>query len=38
MISDQIKDTLIDQIVTGLIGQGTEGLKPIIEALDFLRN
>ena len=33
MISDQIKDTLIDQIVTGLIGQGTEGLKPIIEAL-----
>jgi len=33
MISDRINDTLIDQIVKGLIGQGPEGLKPVIEAL-----
>ena len=33
MISDQIKDTLVDQIVKGLIGQGTEGLKPVLELL-----
>jgi len=33
MITDQVKDTLIDQIITGLIGQGIEGLKPIVEAL-----
>lgn len=33
MISDQIKDTLIDQIIKGLIGQGPEGLKPVLELL-----
>jgi putative transposase len=33
MISDQLKDSLIDEIVKGLIGQGTEGLKPVIELL-----
>lgn len=33
MISDQVKDSLIDQIVKGLIGQGTEGLKPVLELL-----
>ena len=33
MITDQLKDTLIDQIVKGLIGQGTEGLKPVLELL-----
>jgi len=33
MISDQLKDTLIDQIVKELIGQGSEGLKPVIELL-----
>ena len=33
MISDQLKDTLIDQIVKGLIGQGTEGLKSVLEML-----
>ena len=33
MITEQLKDTLIDQIVKGLIGQGTEGLKPVLELL-----
>ena len=33
MISDQLKDTLIDQIVKGLIGQGSDGLKPVLELL-----
>jgi len=33
MISDQIKDTIIDQIIKGLIGQGTEGVKPVLEIL-----
>ena len=33
MISDQVKDSLIDQIIKGLIGQGTEGVKPVLELL-----
>lgn len=33
MISDQLKDTLIEEIVKGLIGQGPEGLKPVLELL-----
>ena len=33
MISDQIKDTLVDQIIKGLIGQGTEALRPVLELL-----
>ena len=33
MISDQLKDTLVDQIVKGLIGQGMEGLRPVLELL-----
>jgi len=33
MISDHLKDTLIEEIVKGLIGQGSEGLKPILELL-----
>ena len=33
MISDQIKDSIVDKIVKGLIGQGTEGIKPILELL-----
>lgn len=33
MISDLVKDRLIDQIVKGLIGQGSEGLKSILELL-----
>ncbi len=33
MISNQLKDTLVDQIIKGLIGQGTEGLKPVLELL-----
>jgi putative transposase len=33
VISDQLKDSLIDEIVKGLIGQGTGGLKPVIELL-----
>ena len=31
MISDQLNDTLVEQI--GLIGQGTEGIKPVLELL-----
>lgn len=33
MITDQIKDTLIDEIIKGLIDQGTGGLKPVLELL-----
>lgn len=33
MISDQLNDNIIEQIVKGLIGYGTEGLKPILELL-----
>ena len=33
MISDQLKDTLVDQIIKGLIGQGTDGIKPVLELL-----
>lgn len=33
MISDHLKDTLIEEIVKGLIGQGSEGLKPALELL-----
>jgi len=33
MISDQLNDTLAEQIVKGLIGQGTEGIKPVLELL-----
>ena len=33
MIADQVKDTLIDQIIKGLIGKGTEGLQPVLELL-----
>lgn len=33
MISDQLKDTLVEEIVKGLIGQGMEGLKPVLELL-----
>jgi putative transposase len=33
MISDQIKDNLIEEITKGLIGHGTDGLKPVLEAL-----
>jgi len=33
MISDQLKNTLIEEIVKGLIGQGPEGLKPVLEMI-----
>jgi transposase-like protein len=33
VITDQLKDTLVEQIIKGLIGEGTEGLKPILELL-----
>lgn len=33
MISDQLKDTLVDQIIQGLIGQGSDGIKPVLELL-----
>jgi len=33
MISDQLNDTLIEQIIKGLIGQGAEGIKPVLELL-----
>jgi putative transposase len=33
MISDQLKDTLVEQIVKELIGQGSEGIKPVLELL-----
>lgn len=33
MISDQVSNSLIDQIVKGLIGQGSEGFKSVFELL-----
>lgn len=33
MISDQLNDTLVEQIIKELIGQGTEGVKPVLELL-----
>ena len=33
MISDQLKDSLVEEIVKGLIDQDGEGLKPILELL-----
>ena len=33
MISDQLDSTLVEQIVKGLIGQGTEGVRPVLELL-----
>jgi len=33
MISDRLKDALVDQIIKGLIGQGTDGLAPVVEML-----
>jgi transposase-like protein len=33
MISDQLKDTLVEEIIKGLIGQGTEGVGPVLEKL-----
>lgn len=33
MISDRLKDTLVDQIVKELISQGTEGIAPVVELL-----
>ena len=33
MISDQINNTLIDQIIKELIGQGMEGIRPVLELL-----
>lgn len=33
MISDQLKDSLIEEIMKGLIGQGTEGLRSVAEML-----
>ena len=33
MISDQLKDTLVDKIIKGLIGEGTDGIRPVLELL-----
>jgi putative transposase len=33
MISDQLNNSIVEQIVKGLIGQGTEGIKPVLELL-----
>lgn len=33
MISDQLKDNVIEQIVTGLISRGQDGLKQVLELL-----
>jgi len=33
MISDQLKDNLVEQIIKGLIGQGSDGLKAVLEVL-----
>lgn len=33
MISDRINDTLVDQIIKGLIGQGIDGIRPVLELL-----
>lgn len=32
-MTDQLKDSIVEQIVKGLIGQGPEGLKPVLELL-----
>ena len=34
MISDQLNDTLVEQIIKGLIGQGTEGMRPVMEEME----
>lgn len=33
MISDKLNGTLVEQIIKGLIGEGTEGLRPVLEML-----
>lgn len=33
MISDHLKHSLIEEIVKGLIGQGADGLKPVLEMI-----
>lgn len=33
MISDKLKDTLVEEIIKGLIGQGPEGLPAVLEML-----
>lgn len=33
MISDQLNDSIVEQIIKGLIGQGAEGIKPVLELL-----
>jgi len=33
MISGQVKDTLVNEIIKELIGQGTDGLRPVLELL-----
>ncbi len=33
MSTDQLKDTLVDQIIKGLIGQGMEGVRPVLELI-----
>ena len=33
MITDRLKDTLVDEIIKGLIDNGTGGLKPVLELL-----
>lgn len=33
MISDQIKDSLLEEIIKGLVGQGQDGLKSVLELL-----
>lgn len=33
MISDQLKDNLVEEIVKGLIGYGADGLRPVLEKL-----
>jgi putative transposase len=33
MITDHLKDTLVDEIIKGLIDNGTGGLKPVLELL-----
>jgi putative transposase len=33
MISDQLNNTIVEQIIKGLIGHGSEGIKPVLELL-----
>lgn len=33
MISDQLDNSIVEQIIKGLIGQGIEGIKPVLELL-----